>query len=119
MEPGRTDTDGDSQDANSRARDRLPQPPLTLRLALADPTPTANGRDPVRAAIDRVNGSLANLRVEEIAVSSAMPNWVLSNADSGSGRPAGGPGTLPELAEPGAWPITVPEAGAWPPPSLS
>ncbi|HXT34340.1 MAG TPA: hypothetical protein VN837_02075, partial [Chloroflexota bacterium] len=119
VQPAAADIDRLPAGAVSRDGGLLPQPPLTLRLALADPTPTADGRDPVRAAIDRINSSLANLRVEEIALSSAMPNWVLSNASYGSGSPHGGPGTLPEPAESGAWPIAVPEAGAWPPPGMS
>ena len=119
VQPAAVDIDRLPAGAASRDGGLLPQPPLTLRLALADPMPTADGRDPIRAAIDRINGALASLRVEEIALSSAMPNWVLSNASSGSGVPHGGPGTLPEAAEVGDWPITVPEAGAWPPPSMS
>ena len=86
------------------------QPPLTLRLFV----PPAPGGDPARAllkeAADRINGRRADLQHRGVAVSSAMPNWLLSTADGG-GKPIGGPGTQADPAPAGRWRFEVPATG--------
>lgn len=87
-----------------------PQLPLTLRLPLPADGRPVEGRDPVKVAVDRINGALGSLQDGGIAVSSAMPNWILSGA---RGHAGGGPGTSPDPAPPGSWQFTVPDAGRW------
>ncbi|MDB5074494.1 MAG: hypothetical protein JWO42_673 [Chloroflexi bacterium] len=86
--------------------------PLTLRVRATKPEGAKARRDHIKEAADKINANLHNLQHEGIVVSSATPNWIISSS-KGSGAGVGGPGTLPDPAPAGGWPIKVPAMGAW------
>lgn len=88
----------------------LAQLPLTLRVPLPAQGRLVMGRDHVKVAVDRINSQLERLQDGGIAVSSAMPNWILSGA---GGHAISGPGTTPDPAPDGIWEFKVPDAGMW------
>jgi hypothetical protein len=89
------------------------QPPLTLRLSTVSPAAAMPGYHHAKRVTDRINGARATLYHQGVSISSAMPNWLLSSAET-SGSPHPGPGTIADPAHGGAWNITVPDAAAWP-----
>lgn len=101
------------QAAQSQQQDgEKPAPPLTVPLHLPPQHPPFEGRDNVKVAVDRINSNLAELYDGGVAVSSAMPNWIMSST---AGVPHAGPGTLPAPAPDGTWTFTgVPDVGKWP-----
>ncbi len=89
------------------------QRPLTLRIGLQRLVPPSM-RDPrVTVGVNRINSQIGELRDGGLAISAAMPNWILS---SSAGHVHDGPGTVPSPVPPaddGKWEFGVPEALAW------
>lgn len=77
--------------------------PLTVRLRLSPAG--AGGRDRVVDAATRLNGRRPELRCGGIALSCAMPNWIIASAQPGI---VGGPGSAPDGAPDGDWRFELP-----------
>ncbi len=92
-----------------------PPAPLTARVSLIAP-----GADPyqlgVKRAIDGINSEIrrdapATRLSNGVALSSAMPNWIISNSPAAW---LGGPGGLPIAPAPeGDWAFELPEPLSW------
>jgi hypothetical protein len=92
-------------------RSRLPgATSRTLRLHIEAPG-DACARDRVPAMVGCLGRSLAELRIGSLAVSSAMPNWIVRSSQT-TWHP--GPASAPEPAPEGAWQFEVPAAGREP-----
>jgi hypothetical protein len=108
LQPGRSGIQATAQKGGGQR----PHLPMTRRLLLTPRRPSPNERDHVKAAVDRINGNLDGLRHGDVAIVSAMPNWILS---SSVGGPHNGPATIAgPIARKGTWAFSRPEvAGSW------
>jgi subtilisin family serine protease len=110
----RAEEDTGQRDAAAAPRAQHAHPPHVVRTAVKPSGLHLLRHDHVKRATTRINDNMHHMREAEVAMASAMPNWIIGSGSGGSGRPIGGPGTVPDLAPDGGWTIAPPPGLAGP-----